>query len=132
GGKTRSGGAAGGAMGVGGGPTGGKVGSGGSGAGGTSPGGVTVKLDVTHQTIEGFGFNTALSSATPNWDTFYTATGNGLGLSIVRVAMQPNGSLSGAIPPASYNAKVIGSPWSAPQGDKDNNSTQMGGHLKTT
>ena len=41
-------------------------------------------------------------------------TGNGLGLSIVRVAMQSNGSLSGAVPPASYNVKVIGSPWTAP------------------
>ena len=106
-------------------------GTGGSGTGGSGSG-VTVNLGATRQTIEGFGFNTALSSATPNWDQFYTTTGTGLGLSIVRVAMQPNGSLSGVIPPASYNAKVIGSPWSAPAADKDNNNTQKGGHLKTT
>jgi glucuronoarabinoxylan endo-1,4-beta-xylanase len=94
--------------------------------------GVTVQLDETHQTIEGFGLNTALSSATPNWDQFYTTTGTGLGLSIVRVAMQSNGSLSGAVPPSSYNAKVIGSPWTAPANCKDNNSTTKGGHLLTS
>ena len=82
--------------------------------------------------FEGFGLNTALSSAVPNWDMFYTATGSGLGLSIVRVAMQSNGSLSGAVPPASYNAKVIGSPWTAPANYKDNNNTQKGGHLLTS
>ena len=109
----------------------GTAGTGGSGTGGSGTG-VTVNLGATRQTIEGFGFNTALSSATPNWDTFFTATGSGLGLSIVRVAMQPNGSLSGVLPPASYNVKVIGSPWSAPAADKDNNNTQKGGHLKTT
>ena len=109
----------------------GAAGTGGSGTGGSGTG-VTVNLGATRQTIEGFGFNTALSSATPNWDTFYTATGSGLGLSIVRVAMQSNGSLSGVLPPASYNAKVIGSPWTAPANCKDNNNTQKGGHLLTT
>ena len=75
----------------------GTAGTGGSGTGGSGTG-VTVNLGATRQTIEGFGLNTALSSATPNWDTFYTATGSGLGLSIVRVAMQSNGSLSGSCP----------------------------------
>src|SRR4029077_8002537 len=88
----------------------GAAGAGGSGTGGSGTG-VTVNLGATHQTIEGFGLNTALSSAVPNWDTFYGTGTNGLGLSIVRVAMQANGNLSGAVPPASYNAKVIGSPW---------------------
>jgi len=99
---------------------------------GGNPGGVTVQLGQTRQTIEGFGFNTALSSAVPNWDTFYGTGANGLGLSIVRVAMQSNGSLSGSVPPASYNAKVIGSPWTAPANCKDNNNTQKGGHLLTS
>ena len=111
-------------------------GTGGNGTGGNGTGGagtgVTVNLGATFQTIEGFGLNTALSSATPNWDTFYGTGTNGLGLSIVRVAMQSNGSLSGAIPPASYNAKVIGSPWTAPANCKDNNSTTKGGHLLTS
>ena len=109
----------------------GTAGTGGSGTGGSGTG-VTVNLGATRQTIEGFGLNTALSSAVPNWDTFYTATGSGLGLSIVRVAMQSSGSLSGAVPPASYNAKVIASPWTAPAADKDNGKTTKGGHLKTT
>jgi O-glycosyl hydrolase len=109
----------------------GPAGTGGKGSGGSGSG-VTVNLDATRQTIEGFGLNTALSSAVPNWDMFYTATGSGLGLSIVRVAMQSNGSLSGSVPPASYNAKVIGSPWTAPANCKDNNNTQKGGHLLTS
>src|SRR5436190_978317 len=73
--------------------TAGTTGTGGTGTGGAATG-VTVNLGATRQTIEGFGFNTALSSTTPNWDTFFTTTGSGLGLSIVRVAMQPNSSLS--------------------------------------
>ena len=109
----------------------GTAGMGGSGTGGSGTG-VTVNLGATHQTIEGFGLNTALSSAVPNWDTFYGTGANGLGLSIVRVAMQSNGSLSGAVPPASYNAKVIGSPWTAPANCKDNNMTTRGGHLLTS
>src|SRR5262245_49961138 len=109
----------------------GAAGTGASGTGGSGTG-VTVNLGATRQTIEGFGLNTALSSAVPNWDQFYTTTGTGLGLSIVRVAMQSNGSLSGAVPPASYNAKVIGSPWTAPANCKDNNSLTKGGHLLTS
>jgi O-glycosyl hydrolase len=109
------------------------TGGGGAGTGGGTGGagtGVTVNLGATRQTIEGFGLNTALSSATPNWDTFYGTGANGLGLSIVRVAMNADTSLSGAVPPASYNAKIIASPWTAPAADKDNNNTQKGGHLK--
>jgi glucuronoarabinoxylan endo-1,4-beta-xylanase len=132
-------GATGGASGSGGTPTGGKGGGGGSstggaagsgsGTGGATPSGVVVQLDKTHQTIEGFGLNTALSSASPNWDTFFGTSGSGLGLSIVRIAMNSDGSASGATPPSSYNAKVIGSPWTAPANCKDNNNTQKGGHL---
>ena len=109
----------------------GTAGTGGTGTGGSGTG-VTVNLGATRQTIEGFGLNTALSSATPDWNTFYSTTGSGLGLSIVRVAMQSNGSLSGVVPPSSVNAKVIASPWTAPANCKDNNSTTKGGHLLTT
>jgi glucuronoarabinoxylan endo-1,4-beta-xylanase len=138
GGATGSGGRGGsgtGGSGTGGSGTGGS-GTGGSGTGGSGTGGsgsgVTVNVTATHQTIDGFGLNTALSSATPPWDTFY-GTGSGqLGLSIVRVAMQSTGSLSGAVPPSSYNAKVIASPWTAPANCKDNNNTQKGGHLLTS
>jgi glucuronoarabinoxylan endo-1,4-beta-xylanase len=111
--------------------TGGVTGTGGGG-GSTSTGGVTVQLNQTHQTIEGFGISTALSSATPPWDTLFSTTGNGLGLSIVRVAMSSTGALSGAVPAASYNAKIIGSAWTAPANCKDNNNTSKGGHLLTS
>ena len=120
--------------GTGGSSAGGTTGTGGSATGGVGGGssGVTVQLAQTEQTIDGFGLNTALSSVTPDWATFYSTSGNGLGLSIVRVAMQSNGSLSGAVPPSSYGAKVIASPWTAPANCKDNNNTQKGGHLLTS
>ena len=121
--------------------TGGRGGTGGSSTGGSTAGtgggtggsgsGVTVNLAATRQTIEGFGFNTALSSTTPDWATFYGTGTNQLGYSIVRIAMQSNGTLSGVLPPSSYNAKVIGSPWTAPANCKDNMNTQKGGHLLT-
>ena len=111
---------------------GGATGAGGATAAGGTSTGVTVQLDQTRQTIDGFGLNTALSSATPPWDTFYSTSGSGLGLSIVRVGMTTSGGLSGAVPAASYNAKVIGAPWTAPANCKDNNSTTKGGHLLTS
>jgi O-glycosyl hydrolase len=128
-----TGGSSGGAAGTGGSARGGSGGSGtgGSGTGGSGSG-VTVNVTATRQTIEGFGFNTALSSTTPDWATFYGTGANQLGYSIVRIAMQSNGSLSGVLPPSSYNAKVIGSPWTAPANCKDNNNTQKGGHLLTS
>ena len=103
-----------------------------AGSPGSTSGGVTVQLDQTHQMIEGFGLNTALGGGSVPWDTFFTTTGSGLGMSIVRVAMSSSGSLSGTIPPKSYNAKVIGSAWTAPANCKDNNNTQKGGHLLTS
>jgi glucuronoarabinoxylan endo-1,4-beta-xylanase len=91
-----------------------------------------VQLDQTDQTIEGFGLNTALGGGSVPWDTFYTTTGSGLGFSIVRVGMSATGGLSGSKPAASYNAKVIGSVWTAPANCKDNNNTSKGGHLLTS
>ena len=93
-------------------------------------GGVTLQLDKVHQTIEGFGLNTALGGGTVPWDTFYGASG--LGFSIVRIGMTSSGSVSGGVPAKSYNAKVIGSVWTAPANCKDNNSTTKGGHLLTS
>ena len=110
--------------------TGGGTSAGGStGAGGGTSTGVTVQLDKTKQTIEGFGLNTALGGGSVPWDSFYGTSGNSLGFSIVRVGMGSNGSLSGSVTAASYNAKVIGSVWTAPANFKDNNSTTKGGHL---
>jgi hypothetical protein len=118
-----------GAAGAGGGTSGG--GAAGSGAAG-GPSGVTVQLGQTHQTIEGFGLNTALSGGTIPWDTVFTTTGaDGIGLSIVRVAVNSDGNISGDISGAkSHGVKVIGAAWSPPANCKDNNNTQKGGHLK--
>ena len=91
---------------------------------------MTVQLDKTEQTIEGFGINTALGGGI-TWDPAFSLTGtDGIGLSIVRVGMNPDGSLSGDLSGAkSHNAKVIGSVWSAPANCKTNGTTQKGGHL---
>ena len=99
------------------------------GAAGGSSTAVTVQRGTVLQTIDGFGLNTALSNPSVNWDTFFGTGTSGLGLSIVRVAMDSQGKLSGVVPPASYKAKVIASPWTAPANCKDNNNTQKGGHL---
>jgi len=112
-------------------PTGGATAAGSTAVGGGSSG-VTVVVANTHQTIQGFGLNTALGGGSVPWDTFYSTTGNGLGLSIVRVGMTATGGLSGSVPAASYGAKVIGSVWTAPANCKDNNNTSKGGHLLTS
>ncbi|MFL5306122.1 MAG: hypothetical protein ACJ8F1_12965 [Polyangia bacterium] len=107
---------------------GGATGSGGS-AG--ASGGVTVQLAQKRQTIEGFGLNTALGGGSFNWDNLFGTTGaDGIGLSIVRVGMNSDGSLSGDVSGAkSHNVKIIGSVWTAPAAWKDNNNENKGGHL---
>ena len=111
-------------------------GSGGAstGSGGSAPTGVNVQLDKTRQTIEGFGLNTALGGGSFNWDNLFTTNGaDGIGLSIVRVGMNSDGSLSGDISGAkSRNVKIIGSVWTAPASWKDNNNENKGGHLLTS
>jgi glucuronoarabinoxylan endo-1,4-beta-xylanase len=128
------------------GPSGGAVGSGGAGtgsgaavgggdgSGGSTPSGVAVKLDATHQTIQGFGVNTALmpSGKSVPINTIFDTTGtDGIGLSILRIGMNSNGSLtgSGIAEARAKGAKIIGSTWSPPANCKSNNSTQNGGHL---
>ncbi|HEX2660522.1 MAG TPA: glycoside hydrolase family 30 beta sandwich domain-containing protein [Polyangia bacterium] len=93
---------------------------------------MTVKLDATHQTIQGFGFNTALSSNTVPIATAFGTTGaDGIGLSILRVGMNTDGSLtgSGISEAKAAGAKIIGSCWSAPMNCKSNGSTKDGGYL---
>ena len=109
----------------------GSVSTGGAvGTGGTSSTAVTVQRASKLQPIDGFGLNTALSSPSVDWDTFYGTGTNGLGLSIVRVAMDSQGKLNGVKPPSSYsNVKVIASPWTAAGNCKDNGQTTKGGHL---
>jgi glucuronoarabinoxylan endo-1,4-beta-xylanase len=108
---------------------GGGPGTGGGGGPGGTTGGVTVQLDQTHQTIDGFGLNTALGGGSVP-SSFYSTSGDGLGFTIVRVGMTSSGGLSGS--KVSGASKVIGSVWTAPANCKDNNSTTKGGHLLTS
>ena len=103
----------------------------GTGGSAGASGGVTVQLDQKRQTIEGFGLNTALGGGSFNWDNLFGTTGaDGIGLSIVRVGMNSDGSLSGDVSGAkSHNVKIIGSVWTAPAAWKDNNNESKGGHL---
>jgi len=145
GGATGSGGAAnpaGGASGTGGARAGGATGTAGmSGTGGGqggSPSGVTVQLDQTHQTIEGFGINDTYASGTlPS--SLFDATKD-IGLTILRVGMSSSGGLITSSVQTSdmqmvksiSGTKIIGSCWTAPANCKSNNSENDGGHLNTS
>ena len=127
-----------GAGGAGGAPLGGAGGTdaGGMGGSGGSPplSGINVRLDATRQTIQGFGLNSALmpSGKTLPMDKLFTTTGaDAIGLSILRVGMNTDGSLTGGFvsEAKSRGAKIIGSTWSPPASCKSNNNTQQGGHL---
>ncbi|HKO52445.1 MAG TPA: hypothetical protein VJV79_32280 [Polyangiaceae bacterium] len=114
--------------------TGGTVASAG-GSGAPPVNGTTVKLDATRQTIVGFGLNSALmpGEKTIPIDTIYGTTGeNGIGLSILRIGMNSDGTLTGKYvsEARAKGAKIIGSTWSPPAGCKTNGKTTQGGHLK--
>jgi glucuronoarabinoxylan endo-1,4-beta-xylanase len=130
GGATGPGGAVGGATGAGGSTT---DGGGATGAGGGN--GVTVALDKIHQTIQGFGINdTWALEALPS--SLFSTTGDGIGLSILRIGMSDEGSdydstIAADVTMAkSAGAKIIGSCWSPPASCKTNNTVNSGGHLK--
>ncbi|HEY0465405.1 MAG TPA: glycoside hydrolase family 30 beta sandwich domain-containing protein, partial [Polyangiaceae bacterium] len=98
--------------------------------------GITVKLDATHQTIQGFGINSALMPSGKSFpvDKLFTTTAtDSIGLSILRVGMNTDGSLTGPFiaEARAKNAdlKVIGSCWSAPAKCKSNGRTDQGGYL---
>jgi glucuronoarabinoxylan endo-1,4-beta-xylanase len=111
------------------------VGTAGTGAGGAPPStGITVKLDATRQTIQGFGINSALmpsDKSIPVDKLFGTTGADAIGLSILRVGMNTDGSLTGksVAEAKAKGAKIIGSTWSPPATCKSNNNTQQGGYL---
>jgi len=101
--------------------------------------GVAVKLDATHQTIQGFGINTALMPSGKSFpvDKLFKTTGaDAIGLSILRIGMNTDGSLTGQFisesKAANPDLKVIGSCWSAPAKCKSNNNVKQGGYLLDT
>jgi O-glycosyl hydrolase len=98
-----------------------------------------VKLDATHQTIQGFGINTALMPTGKTFpaDKLFKTTGDdAIGLSILRIGMNTDGTLTGQFisesKAANPDLKVIGSCWSAPAKCKSNNNTTQGGSLLDT
>ncbi len=98
--------------------------------------GVTVQTAKTRQNIQGFGVNTALKGGGGSlpWDDLFGLEGpNAIGMSILRVGMDPSGNLTGfGIDEArSRGAKIIGSCWSPPGNCKSDGTTVNGGHLIT-
>jgi glucuronoarabinoxylan endo-1,4-beta-xylanase len=98
--------------------------------------GVTVNFSDVHQQIFGFGaadvWGIALTDSLA--DLFFSST-NGIGLSILRMGIDPNGNslspYSDAAKAAARGAVVWAAPWSAPGAWKDNGTTTNGGHLLT-
>lgn len=123
------------------GPAGGTgSGTAGSGTGGgPTVSGINVKLDATRQTIQGFGINTALMPSGKTFPTdklFTTTATDSIGLSILRIGMNTDGSLTGQYISEARgknpDLKVIGSCWSAPAKCKSNNDVTKGGYLLDT
>jgi len=109
---------------------------------GSSPGGTgnttdpTVRLDQTKQTIDGFGINDTWRALSDAQAKALFDPNEGLGLTILRVGMSPNGGFynnneaSSIAAAKKYGATtIIGSVWSPPKECKDNTNTQRGGHL---
>ncbi|MGE5519852.1 MAG: glucuronoxylanase XynC [Candidatus Dadabacteria bacterium] len=94
-----------------------------------------VDLNATQQTIQGFGgatvFRPDLTDADVN-TLFGNSTDNQLGLSILRIRVNPYGSsqwgqeLYNALRAKSYGAIVMATPWSPPAFMKTNNNTTGG------
>jgi O-glycosyl hydrolase len=109
---------------------------------GTNPNQVTVDFGTTYQTIRGFGGSTAWLGQMPSAvATALFSPTSGLGLSILRVRIDPEGSPSSANPyetsewdyeaangreavAANPNAIVFASPWSPPASMKNTSSSQ--------
>ena len=100
-----------------------------------APGDVVANFGDVRQRIDGFGASDrqhpALTDAQA--DLFFSAT-NGIGLSILRASIDPNGNYtngrySNATKAAARGAVVWGAPWTPPAAWKDNGSLNNGGHL---
>lgn len=91
-----------------------------------------INVGANQQAIDGFGFSTAwcpaLTSAQGNL-LFGTGTGQ-LGFSLLRVRIDPNESWgnepSNSSTAHSHGAKVLGTPWTPPASEKNNNSLICG------
>ena len=99
---------------------------------------IVVNLAQNEQTMDGFGVSnayqsTALSDAQA--DQFFDKD-KGIGLSIFRLGIKPDGTswgpIADAAKAAARGAIVWAAPWTPPADCKDNGSLDNGGHLKTS
>ena len=98
------------------------------------PGDVVANFGDVRQRMDGFGaadpFTSALTDAQA--DLFFSPS-SGIGLSFLRVGIDPNGNdkapYSNATKAAARGARVWAYPFSAPGAWKDNGTTNNGGHL---
>jgi glucuronoarabinoxylan endo-1,4-beta-xylanase len=96
--------------------------------------GVVVNFTDVHQEIDGFGGADIWASAlTDDQADLFFSPSTGIGLSLLRVGIDPNGNdlsaYSNATKAAARGARVWAAPWSAPGAWKDNGTTTDGGHL---
>jgi glucuronoarabinoxylan endo-1,4-beta-xylanase len=99
---------------------------------------IVVNPSDVHQPIDGFGAaDTWAGPLTAAQVTLFFDPTNGIGLSLLRIGIDVNGTPlgSGAYPDAKaasqFGVKVWGAPWSPPAGDKSNDSEDNGGTLNT-
>jgi glucuronoarabinoxylan endo-1,4-beta-xylanase len=124
--------------GLGGSPVGGEGGAN-AGTGGMATGPVTVQLAQTRQKIDGFGINNTWATAMTDAEADHMFGMSGMGFSILRVGLGPDGNpMSANIPADITKARargvtyVIGSCWSPPANCKTNNNVNDGGHVNTS
>jgi glucuronoarabinoxylan endo-1,4-beta-xylanase len=114
------------------------------GQGPCTPGGTAganaVEVDVCtlEQPIDGFGAaDTWGAPLTPAQVTLFFDPTNGIGLSLLRIGIDVNGTPLGAgaypdaMAAAKFGVKVWGTPWTPPAADKSNGSEDNGGTLLT-
>lgn len=95
---------------------------------------VTVDSSVVYQQIDGFGASSAFTGdgiTSSQADLFWSTT-NGVGLSLLRVEIEPDGTYPGFATmqkAQAHGVKIWGTPWSPPASMKTNGTTTNGGSL---
>jgi glucuronoarabinoxylan endo-1,4-beta-xylanase len=100
-------------------------------------GAVTIDPGTPHQTMDGFGASDAFSFAplSAKQATAFFDPINGIGLSLLRIGIAPNGTPLGtgvyqdAMAAHSLGARIWAAPWSPPGADKSNGTATNGGTL---
>jgi glucuronoarabinoxylan endo-1,4-beta-xylanase len=96
---------------------------------------VTINWTDVRQQIDGFGASSAFTGEgiTNSQADLFWSTSSGVGLSLLRVRIQPNGTypeLATMQKAQDRGVKIWGTPWSPPASMKTNGSTTNGGSLK--